>query len=144
MTAIIRRLGRTNWWSAGVLVALLVMALSIPFASAEVRRQTIASGLSTNTTSTAMPAEIAASHNPGPKSFYGQVVGTGAVTQTQAIYGDIDNDAANGVLLCTITLSGTTRTQDACPVITAQFAFYYVITTNTTGTGATGAVYAMY
>src|SRR3990167_1620995 len=29
----------------------------------------------------------------GSKSIYGQVSGTGAVTQTQAIYGDIDNDA---------------------------------------------------
>lgn len=80
----------------------------------------------------------------GDKSIYGQVVGTGAVTQTQAIYGDTDSDATNGILLCTITLSGTTRAQDACPVITANFLYYYVVTTNTTGTGATGGVYAMY
>ena len=80
----------------------------------------------------------------GNKTYWGQVIGTGAVTQTQAIYGDVDNDGANGILLCTITLSGTTRAQDACPVVTAAFAYYYVITTNTTGTGATGAVYAMY
>lgn len=128
------------WILGGLLLGLLCATGSF----ADVRKQTIASGITTNTTSTAMPAEVAASHNPGPKSFYGQVVGTGAVTQTQAIYGDIDSDAANGILLCTITLSGTTRAQDACPVITAQFAYYYVITTNTTGTEATGAVYAMY
>ena len=80
----------------------------------------------------------------GIKSIYGQVVGTGAVTQTQAIYGDIDSDAANGILLCTLTLSGTTRHQDACPPITANFSYLYVITTNTTGTSAAGAIYAMY
>lgn len=123
----------------GLLAALIQAPLW-----ASVKIQTIAANITTNTTSTATPAEIAAGDNPAPKSFYGQVVGTGAVTQTQAIYGDIDNDAANGILLCTMTLSGTTRAQDACPVITATYAYYYVITTNTTGTGATGAVYAMY
>lgn len=99
---------------------------------------TVMSGATSNATSQAVGV------SPGPKSFYGQVVGTGAVTQTQAIYGDIDDDEANGVLLCTITLSGTTKAADACPVVTANFAFYYVETTNTTGTGATGAVYAMH
>jgi hypothetical protein len=78
------------------------------------------------------------------KSIYGQVVGTGAVTQTQAIYGDIDDDAANGALICTITLTDTSRDQAACSVITSSFTYYYVVTTNTTGTGATGAVYFMY
>lgn len=132
---------KTRGW---VLGSLLLGMCCATLSFADVRKQTIASNITTNATSTAMPAEVAQSHNPGPKSFYGQVVGTGAVTQTQAIYGDIDDDAANGILLCTITLSGTTRAQDACPVITAQFRYYYVITTNTTGTGATGAVYAMY
>lgn len=104
----------------------------------EPRRQTVMSGVITNTTTTAINLPI------GPKSFYGQVVGTGTVTQTQAIYGDIDSDAANGILLCTITLSATTRGQDACPVVTANFSYYYVITTATTGTSATGAIYVIY
>lgn len=99
---------------------------------------TVASGVTTNTTTDTVSGVL------GNKTYWGQVIGTGAVTQTQAIYGDVDNDGANGILLCTITLSGTTRAQDACPVVTAAFAYYYVITTNTTGTGATGAVYAMY
>ena len=98
----------------------------------------IAQDVTTNTTSSAT-ASVSV-----PKSFYGQVVGTGAVTQTQEIYGDIDADAANGILLCTLTLSGTTRAQDACPVVTATFTFYYIKTTNTTGTNATGAVYVIY
>lgn len=106
--------------------------------SASVGSFTLASAVTTNTTSAAVAGFR------GAKTIYGQVVGTGAVTQTQAIYGDVDNDAANGVLLCTLTLSGTTRAQDACPVITANFSYYYVVTTVTSGTSATGAVYAMY
>lgn len=82
----------------------------------------------------------------GYKSFYGQVVCTsGACTQTQAIYGTYATaDTTNGILLCTLTLSGTTRAQDACPVVTAPFVAYYVITTNTSGTAASGSIVAMY
>lgn len=122
---------------AGLMLAVLtglVWAESRPGAE----RTTVVTGVTTNTTTAAVPIPF------GYKSVYGQVVGTGAVTQTQAIFGDIDDDAANGVLLCTLTLSGTTRTQDACPPFTANFVYYYITTTNTTGTGATGAVYAMY
>lgn len=107
-------------------------------AGADVVSTQLASSVTTNTTSAAVALPV------GYKTIYGQVVGTGSVAQTQAIYGDIDNDAANGVLLCTLTLSGTTRAQDACPVITANFSYYYVVTTATSGTSATGAVYAMY
>jgi hypothetical protein len=104
-----------------------------------VRQTIVASAVGTDTTSTAAIIPV------GSKTIYGQVVcSSGACTQTQKIYGDIDSDAANGVLLCTLTLSGTTRTQDACPVITANFSYYYVVTTATTGTAAAGAVYAMY
>jgi len=104
-----------------------------------VRQTIVASVITTNTTSAAGIVPV------GSKTFYGQVVcSSGACTQTQAIYGDIDSDAANGILLCTLTLSGTTRTQDACPVVTANFSYYYVVTTATTGTSATGAIYAMY
>jgi hypothetical protein len=108
-------------------------AVRYPFLTA------LASGVTTNTTSSAVAGV------EGWKSIYGQVVcSSGTCVQTQAIYGDIDSDAANGVLLCTLTLSGTTRAQDACPVITANFSYLYVVTTATSGTSATGAVYAMY
>jgi hypothetical protein len=117
--------------------SVLALLLWVGVASA-VSIQTLASGVTTNTTTAAVMA------GAGPISFYGEVVGTGTVTQTQAIYGDVNGDAANGILLCTLTLSGTTRAQDACPVVTAEFAYFYVVTTNTTGTGATGAVYGMY
>jgi len=114
-------------------------------AQASVKKQTIAANLTTNTTSTATVAEVSAGDNPAPKSFFGQVVcSSGACAQTQAIYGDVDNDGANGILLCTLTLSGTPRAQDACPVMVATFAFYYVVTTATSGTAARGDVYAMY
>ena len=104
-----------------------------------VTTKTVTSGVTTNTTSAAVAI------GTGEKTFYGNVVcSSGACAQTQAIYGDVDSDAANGVLLCTLTLSGTTRKDDACPVVTANFAYYYVVTTATSGTAATGAVYVMY
>jgi len=100
----------------------------------------ITTGVTTDTTSTAVRLSTVEG-----KSFYGEVIcSSGACAQTQAIYGDIDDDATNGILMCTITLSGTPRDQDACAVVTAQFAYYYVVTTSTSGTGATGAVYALY
>jgi hypothetical protein len=121
-------------WLLG-LFCLLVLCTSVWAGG----RTKIAEDLTTNTTSTARPVPETA------KSLYGQVVCTaGACTQTQEIYGDVDSDAANGILLCTLTLSGTTRAQDACPVVTATFLFYYVVTTATTGTAATGTVFAMY
>ena len=85
----------------------------------------------------------------------GTVVSTtsgATVTQTQKIYGGLTSGmtAANSVLLCTLTLSGTQTTTnaiaDACPVVTANFLFYAVVTsvTTTSGNAATGALTAMY
>jgi len=127
-------------WRVRILCLLFTLGLLGAATAALVQRTTVAAGVTTNTTT----AAVLVPTGVGYKSFYGQVVGSGAVTQTQAIYGDIDNDSANGILLCTLTLSGTTRAEDACPPFTANFSFYYVTTTNTTGTSATGAVYAMY
>lgn len=79
----------------------------------------------------------------GIKTFYGQVSGTGAVIQTQAIYGDVDSDAANGVLVCTLVLNGTTRDNAYCRT-DVPFLYWYVVTTATSGTSATGAVYVHY
>jgi len=106
--------------------------------SAPTRADRVLSNLTTNATSGVFRVPS------GPKSFYGEVVGTGAVTQTIAIYGTPYNTATNGVLLGTLTLSGTTRDQDALAVMTGWFPYFYAITTNTTGTDATGALYAMY
>ena len=100
-----------------------------------VRRTTIASAVTTNTTSAATTVFV------DSKTIWGQVSGTGAVTQTQAIYGDFDNDASGGKLLCTLTLSGTTSASDYCRIET-DWPYYYVTTTSTTGTSATGVIYA--
>ncbi len=130
---------------------LFLLVLCVPSAHSQVSQQimgsqvqtrVIMSGVTTNTT-TASIAGVPA----GRKTFMGVVSGTGAVTQTQKIYGtglSTGATAANSVLLCTLTLTDTTIDTDACPVITAAFPFFFVITTNTTGTGATGAVYAMF
>lgn len=132
----------TPWRYVGLLAGVACLLLGLATDGWAVRpgveSRTVMSGVTTNTTTAAVAVPA------GLKSFYGQVVGTGAVTQTQEIYGDVDNDAANGVLLCTIALTGTTRAQDACPPMSANFAYYYVITTATSGTGATGAIYAQY
>mgnify|MGYP001581809199 CR=1 FL=1 len=123
----------------GLLICVPYSAFAGVSIGGDTRLVVLASAVTTNTTSTAQPLPI------GAKSFYGQVVCTsGACAQTQAIYGDVDDDETNGILLCTLTLSGTTRAQDACPVVTANFSYYYVTTTVTSGTGAAGAVYAMY
>lgn len=101
-----------------------------------VQTLTIASGVTTNTT-TAAVAGVS-----GTKTFWGEVVcSSGACTQTQAIYGARENGAANGLLLCTLTLSGTARAQDVCTGVTADYPYLYVITTNTSGTAAEGGTY---
>ena len=100
----------------------------------------MATAVTTNTTSTAVALPT------GSKSIYGSVAGTGAVTQTQKIYSGITSGvtATTGILMCTLTLSGTTTAVDQCPVITAAGLFWIVVTSATTGTGATGVVTAMY
>jgi hypothetical protein len=104
-----------------------------------VQTLTLATGVTTNATSSTVAGVS------GNKTFWAEVIcSAGACTQTVAVYGARTSSAANGLLLCTITLSDTPRDQDACAVSTAAYPFYYVVTTNTTGTAATGAVYAFY
>lgn len=121
-----------------IVAALLGAFVLSAEAQTTTRKAQLARSVTTDTTST--PIAIPS----GWKSLYGEVSGTGAVTQTQEIYGDINSDGLNGVLLCTITLSATTKDTDACAPTVAAYSFYYVVTSNTTGTGATGNVYAMY
>ena len=81
----------------------------------------------------------------GTKTFEGTVDGTGAVAQTQIIYGGFTSGvtATTGEPICTFTLSGTTHAHGVC-VSTAPWPFYIVVTSATPGTGATGAVMAAY
>lgn len=105
-----------------------------------VRSTTMASAVTTDTTSAAVALPT------GSKTIYGALTGTGAITQTQKIYGGITSGVTSttGILLCTLTLSGTTAVYDACPVMTANFLYYIVVTSSTTGTSASGTVTAMY
>ena len=105
-----------------------------------VRSTTMATAVTTNTTSTAVALPVR------EKTIYGSVDGTGAVTQIQSIYGGITSGVTSttGELLCTLVLSGTTHAHATCAPITANFLFYIVVTTNTTGTSATGVTTAMY
>lgn len=105
-----------------------------------VRSTTMASAVTTDTTSAAVALPV------GSKTIYGALTGTGAITQTQKIYGGITSGVTSttGILLCTLTLSGTTAVYDACPVMTANFLYYIVVTSSTSGTSASGTVTAMY
>lgn len=98
----------------------------------------IVGGDATMTTAVELPV--------GTKTFEGSVAGTGAVTQVQVIYGGFVSPitATNGTPICTLTLSGTTAKYDWCPVVTASFPYYGVLTSGTTGTSATGVVKAGY
>ena len=81
---------------------------------------------------------------PEAKTFWGEVVGTGAVTATIKIYGARTATAANGVLVATITLSGTTTAVDAATPSFAVYPYYYVVVENLTGTGATARAEAFF
>ena len=99
---------------------------------------TLATGITTNTTTQTVRGRA------GYKTFWAEVVGTGAVTADIAIYGCRTIENANGVLVATINLTGTTRDQDAATTSTAVYPYYYVTTTNVTGTGATVRVEVFY
>ena len=122
-----------------LLLACVLLIPSLVPAQQRVTVQPVSTGITTDTTSAVVEIPN------GRKTFFGQVeCSSGACVQTQAIYGTNYPTAVNGVLLCTITLTATTADYDACPVITAAFPRYYVITTATSGTAATGAVYVSY
>jgi len=93
---------------------------------------TIASGVTTNTTSTPVAGVS------GVKNFQLKVTGTGLVTQTAVLKGSFDSDGSNATDLCTVAVSGTAPVSDVCPPFTAPFPYLFMTTTNTTGTGASG------
>lgn len=104
-----------------------------------VRSKTVASGMLVGGDGTMTGV---ATVPTGSKTFQGIITGTGAITQTQKLYGGFANPltTTNGELLCTLTLSGTTETSLTCPVVTANFPYYAVLTSGTTGTSATGVM----
>lgn len=79
-------------------------------ATGTITATSIVSAVTTNTTSTAV-----ASPSNSFKTFFARLTGTGSITQTMDIYGNVTNDNTGGVLLATITLSGSGQVQDAAP-----------------------------
>lgn len=126
--------------AVSLLTASFVYADAIqPIAGAPVQTRQLASGVTTNTTTTAL-----GNMPNGVKTFYGEVVcSSGACTQTQTIFGTDYTTAINGVSICVLTLSGTPRDQNKCQVPEA-FPYVYIITSVTTGTAAAGAIYVNY
>lgn len=99
--------------------------------------QTIATAVTTNTTTAAVEIQS------GIRTLWGEVVcSSGSCIQTQEWFGDRDNDAANGISICTLTLNDTTRAQSSC-VVEGPYKYVYVKTTLTSGTGAAGAMYVL-
>lgn len=98
---------------------------------AAVSALSLMSGVTTNTTSATLAGVS------GPKTFWAEVVGTGAVSVLVTIYGARTSAAANGVLLATLSLSGTTQAQDAAATSTAPYPYYYAVTSGISGTSAT-------
>lgn len=100
------------------------------------RSTVVGTGITTNTTSATytLPA--------GAKTPVAVITGAAAITQTFTFFGSADSTAANGKLLCTITLNGTTKDVDTCDSgiqVTQDWPFYYHTTANTTG-GASGTL----
>jgi hypothetical protein len=104
-----------------------------------VRFATMMNGVTTDTSGSAIQVP-----STGFKTFWAQVAGTGAVSVTVTIYGNLIPTTSNGVLLATFTLSGTSQAQDAAASITANYPYFYATTASITGTGATVAVHALY
>lgn len=130
---------RWSWLPLVILLSLWVPAHAAQVGgggggggSGAVQTLSIASGVTTNTSSTPVAGVS------GIKNFQWVITGTGAITQTAALKGSFASDGSNAETLCTITLSGTTTTFGTCDPFTAPFPYLFVTTTNTTGTGTSG------
>ena len=103
-----------------------------PINGAPAQSLTIASGITTDTTTTPV-AGIS-----GTKNFQWVLTGTGAVTQTVVLKGSFDSDGSYPTTLCTIEITGTAPQSAVCDPFTAPFPYLFVTTSSTTGTGASG------
>ena len=106
----------------------LRVAPAIPLAT------TAGTAITTNTTSAVFTLPS------GAKTPLAKITAAGAQTQTFSIFGAYDNTAANGIALCTITLTVAVKDVKTCDTgsqITKDFPFYYFSTASTTG-GASG------
>lgn len=71
----------------------------------------------------------------GRRALEAIVTGTGAVAATINVYGCNSNRVVNGILLATITLSGTTSDQGGADM-SAEWPYLYAVLTGISGTGA--------
>lgn len=119
---------------------LFVFSLFLPVAShaliwttedGPVKQIVVATGITTNTTTT--PVQVTA----GPKTFYGSMTGTGAVSVVIRWYGDLGNNTTMPVELCRLTLSGTAPFAGNCPPTLVDYPWVHISTEVISGTGAT-------
>lgn len=105
-----------------------------------VQTLTIASGVTTNTT-TAAVAGVS-----GPKTYWARVTGTGSVAATVEFRGCLTNANTDCVSLGTLTVSGTTsdRGVPSNGVSSASYPYLCIVTTSVTGTGASVDAGAFY
>jgi hypothetical protein len=86
----------------------------------------------------------------GPKTFMGQIINATSETKaaTALVYGNWTNSTTGAILICTLTLPSTAtvlQLQDVCPVITANFTYYfYTVSVYTSASSAPFTLYAMY
>jgi hypothetical protein len=79
-------------------------------------------------------------------TFHGIVTCTGTCVQTQKIYGSFENSAtvAKSVLVCTLSMNASTTAVDWCKVGPQPFAYYFVVTSGTSGTTPLAGLFAQY
>lgn len=72
---------------------------------------------------------------PKERTVEAWVTGTGTVGATLKVYGANTDRATNGVLLATLTLSGTTS-DSAGSILSSNWGYIYIVLSGITGTGA--------
>lgn len=109
-----------------------------------VRQSIVASGITTNTTSAANTIYT------GNKSVEGILVCNGGASTNCGITFELRGSAVNapsataGVSLCTTVIpTGLATRSEACPVFTANYSFYWIVTTGVAGTSPVLTIYAM-
>lgn len=98
----------------------------------------IATAVTTNTTTTPVLSKS------GTKTIQGVLTGTGAISVIAKVYGNNNNNTTDGVLFCTLSLSGTTRVPAMCDPVTANPKYLYATTESISGTSAEVTINAGY
>jgi hypothetical protein len=72
---------------------------------------------------------------PKERTIEAWITGTGAVSATIKVYGCNTKRTTNGVLLSTLTLSGTTS-DVVGSILSSNWGYIYIVLSDITGTGA--------